>query len=413
MKFDAIVIGGGIVGLSAALCLVEAGIRDVVVLEHRILASGGTGLGTGSVHTQRWFATDSDLILRTRRILARVTEASHGVFQLFPVGRLTVVGEADMATVSSYGQHLRDAGVNAIELTRQTLRQRFPGMNVSDVAGALYTPDDGVLYPPALTWALAGLVRSKGGTIWEGVGAERIAISSSKARGVELANGDVLESDRVIVASGVWTRRILQASDLDIALKHSITHNTVVTVGRKDRWTEVPSLLDGVQGVIAIPRNPGTIMAANKAGEYQSPPDTADRTLDMMTVELREHSEAFAAEKHTQQTQVLAQLRHRYESYDIRGISGHWAGLLDGTPDNHPLVGPHPDVSGLWVGCGLTGYGVQRGPGVGEALAAFALGKDPAVDVSLYRVGRFDANGDFKINLSTDNPFEGFKNMAA
>ena len=287
-------------------------------------------------------------------------------------------------------------------------------MNVSDVAGALYTPDDGVLYPPALAWALAGLVRSKGGAIWEGVGAERIAISSGKARGVELANGDVLESDRVIVASGVWTRRILQASNLDIALKHSITHNTVVTVGRKDRWTEARSLLDGVQGVIAIHETPGRSWPPTRPASTSRPPDAADRTsYDMMTVELRGgRHEAFAAEKHMQQTQVLAQLRHRYEGYDIRGISGHWAGLLDGAPDNHPLVGPHPDVDGLWVGCGLTGYGVQRGPGVGEALAAFALGKDPAVDVSLYRLGRFDASRDFKIDLSADNPFEGFENIA-
>ncbi len=103
MKCDAIVIGGGVVGLSAALCLLEAGLKQVLILERQVLASGGTGLGTGSVHTQRWFATDSDLVLRSKHIISQISERSGGVFQLFSVGRLTVVGEADAQIRNSDG----------------------------------------------------------------------------------------------------------------------------------------------------------------------------------------------------------------------------------------------------------------------------------------------------------------------
>ncbi|MGE3873811.1 MAG: NAD(P)/FAD-dependent oxidoreductase [Parvibaculaceae bacterium] len=413
MKCDAVIIGGGVVGLSTALCLLEAGLKRVQILERQILASGGTGLGTGSVHTQRWFATDSDLILRSKHIISRISERSGGVFQLFSVGRLTVVGKADADAVVTYGKHLRDCGIAVVELAPEELKKRFPGMNISDVGAALLTPEDGVVYPPAMIWALAGAIRRAGGSIWEGCGAKRIVIEGGSVRGVELHNGDVLECGRVIVAAGVWSRRVLQSSGLDLALKHSITHNTVVTVGRTDRWPEVPSLLDGIQGVIAIPRNPGTIMSANTAGEYESPADTAERVLNATTVELREASAAFREETRIQQDQVVRQLRHRYADYDIRGVAGHWAGLLDGTPDNHPYIGPYPNIGGLWVGCGLTGYGVQRGPGVGETLAAMALDKEPQVEVGHYGLGRFDAKRDFKIDLSSDNPFEGFKSAAA
>lgn len=409
MKCDAIVIGGGVVGLSTALCLLEAGLKRVLILERQVLASGGTGLGTGSVHTQRWFATDSDLVLRSKRIISQISERSGGVFQLFSVGRLTVVGPSDAQTVVDYGDHLRQCGIAAERLWPDELQKRFPGMNVDDVGAALYTPEDGVVYPPAMIWALAGAIRRAGGNIWEGCGAKQLVIEGGAVRGVELQNGDVLECGRVVVAAGVWSRRVLQSSGLDLALKHSITHNTVVTVGRVDRWHETPSLLDGVQGIIAIPRNPGTIMSANTAGEYESPGDTAERVLNATTVELREAGEAFRQETAIQQREVMTQLRHRYRDYDIRGVVGHWAGLLDGTPDNHPYIGPYPEVGGLWVGCGLTGYGVQRGPGVGETLAAMALGEEPQVDVSHYGLGRFDAGQDFKIDLSSDNPFEGFK----
>ena len=413
MTFDAIVVGGGIVGLSTAWQLLEGGLSRVAVLERGLLSSGATGLGTGSVHTQRWHSTDSALIMRSKQLIQELTDRSGKLFRLYPVGRLTLVGKTDAGSVSSYGHHLRECGVAAVELSADALAAKFSGMNLSDVGLGLYTKDDGTVYPSALVWALAGLFRNGGGVTWEGCGVSRVIIRGRAAVGVELANGDVLECGRIVVAAGSWTRQLLQASSLGLALKHAVTHNTVVTVGDQDRWSEVPSLLDGVQGVIAIPRNPGTIMAANSAGEYEAEASTAERVLGGTAVELRSEGDAFTAKAAVQSAQVLSQLRHRYRDYDIRGVVGHWAGLLDGTPDSHPYVGPYPGVEGLWVGCGLTGYGVQRGPGVGETLANFALQQPLAVDVESHRLDRFDPDMRFAINMRGDNPFTGFTQEAA
>ena len=409
MTFDAVVVGGGVVGLSTAWHLLQGGLRRVMVLDRGLLSSGATGLGTGSVHTQRWHSTDSALILRSKRLMQDLQERTGGAFRLFPVGRLTLVASNDAATVSTYGQHLREAGVQAVELSPDGLGQRFPGMELSDVGMGLYTKDDGTVYPSALVWALAGLFRDGGGVVWEGCGVSHVAVRESAAVGVALANGDVIETGRVVLATGSWTRRVLQASGMDLALKHAVTHNTIVTVGEEAKWAEVPSLLDGVQGVIAIPRNPGTIMAANSGGEYEAPAATAERVLAKTSVELREEPGAFAGKAAAQSAHVLGQLRHRYRDYDIRGVAGHWAGLLDGTPDSHPYVGPYPSVSGLWVGCGLTGYGVQRGPGVGETLACMALQRRLLVEVDSYRLDRFDPAQDFAVDMHGDNPFAGFR----
>lgn len=410
MTFDAIVVGGGVVGLSAAWRLVEGGLRRVMLLEANLLASGGTGLGTGSVHTQRWHKTDTSLIGRSKRLMQEITDRSGGVFRLFPVGRLTLVGRHDIETVLAYGTYLRDAGIDAVELLPDRMTQRFPGLNVSDVGIGLYTKDDGTVYPSALVWAMAGLFRNAGGTIWEGCGVSRVVFDGQRTTGVELVNGDVLEATRVILAAGVWTGKILEKSGMGLALKHAVTHNTVVTVGCQELWGQVPSLLDGVQGVIAIPRNPGTIMAANTAGEYGSDVETAEAVLKTAHVEVRKTG-TFQTETAVQQEQVLVQLRHRYRGYDIRPVVGHWAGLLDGTPDSNPYVGPYPGIDGLWVGCGLTGYGVQRGPGVGETLANFAMQRPLEVDVDAYSLGRFAPDLDFKIDMSGDNPFAGFQHQ--
>lgn len=322
MTFDAIVVGGGVVGVSAAWRLIEGGLKRVMLLEANLLASGGTGLGTGSVHTQRWHETDTSLIGRSKRLIREITDRSGGVFRLYPVGRLTLVGKCDVDTVMAYSNYLKDAGIDAVALPPDRLTERFPGLNVSDVGIGLYTKDDGTVYPSALIWAMAGLFRNAGGAIWEGCGVSRIVFDGKRTTGVELANGDVVEAARVVLATGVWTRKILETSGLGLALKHAVTHNTVVTVGRQDLWARVPSLLDGVQGVIAIPRNPGTIMAANTAGEYGSDPETAEAVLKTAHVEVRKNG-AFTDETALQQGQVLAQLRHRYRDYDIRPVVGH------------------------------------------------------------------------------------------
>jgi len=395
--------------MSAAWHLVRRGLRQVLVVERYILASGATGLGTGSVHTQRWHATDSALILRSKHVMRELSERSGGAFRLYPVGRLTLAGERDAPIVQNYGMHLRAAGVDAVALSPPEVAQRFPGVNVADVAIALHTEDDGVVYPPALLWTLAGFFRNDGGTIWEGCEVRRVVVDHGVARGIELANGDTIESDRVVVAGGIWTKRILRASGLDLALKHTVAHTTVVTVGRVDLWPSVPSLLDGTQGLIAIPRNPGTIMASNASGEYQAGEETAQAVLQARSVEVRRADEAFSERKSAQQQHILRQLRHRYRDHDVRGAVGHWAGLLDGTPDSHPYVGPYPHVDALWVGCGLTGYGVQRGVGVGEALAQLALQQPLSVDMDAYRLDRFDPALEFRIDMSGDNPFEGFR----
>ncbi len=409
MNVQAIVVGGGIVGLSAGWHLIQGGLRQVLVLERHILASGGTGLGTGSVHTQRWHPTDSALILRSMHVMRELSERSGGAFRLYPVGRLTLAGERDVAIVQNYGRHLRTVGVDAVTLSPREVARRFPGINVSDVAVALHTEGDGVVYPPLLLWTLAGLFRNDGGTIWEGCEVRRIVADGGVARGIELANGDRIESDRIIVAAGIWTRQLLRASGFDLALKHSVAHTTVVTLGRADLWPGVSSLLDGIQGLIAIPRNPGTIMASNVSGEYEAREETAQAVLEASSVAVRLTDAALAERKSAQQRLILKQLRHRYRDHDVRGAVGHWAGLLDGTPDSHPYVGPYPGVDALWVGCGLTGYGVQRGPGIGEALAQLALERPLSVDVGAYRLDRCDHARNFRIDISGDNPFEGFR----
>jgi glycine oxidase len=67
-----------------------------------------------------------------------------------------------------------------------------------------------------------------------------------------------------------------------------------------------------------------------------------------------------------------------------------WAGLRPMTPDGQPIVGVDPRHPALVYACGHSRNGVLLAPLTGSAAAALALGEAPAVDLTPYRVDRFD-----------------------
>src|SRR5438105_9457681 len=93
----------------------------------------------------------------------------------------------------------------------------------------------------------------------------------------------------------------------------------------------------------------------------------------------------------------LERLAHRYPPAVGSSIADAWAGLYDMTPDAHPIVGRIAD--GVYAACGFSGHGFMQSPAVGRALAEELLGETPSIDLSPYRLGRFDEDASFPEQL--------------
>jgi sarcosine oxidase subunit beta len=93
----------------------------------------------------------------------------------------------------------------------------------------------------------------------------------------------------------------------------------------------------------------------------------------------------------------LARLRHRYPPAAAATIAEGWAGLYDMTPDAHPILGEVAD--GVYAACGFSGHGFMQSPAVGRALAEEILGETPSLDLSPYRLSRFEEGVDFPETL--------------
>lgn len=399
MKWDAVIVGSGVVGLNVAWRLAQLNQGHVLLIDSKFPASGATGLGTGSVHVQRWNETDVSLVMRSKQIMADLSEKTNGAFRFYPVGRLTIVGEQDRATLESHAGVINEMGGELETLDPDELEQRFSKIDFSGIALGTYTPNDGYVYPPALAWTTAGVVRDCGVTIWEGVPVERIDTNEDgSVRGVVLAHEEVIQCEKVVLTAGIWTQKLLRASGLDLPVKQSATQSAVIIARNVSSEDLLPSVLDGNQDMLTIPRNPGTIVAGGRWGEGRPEPININGDISSEFSEIEdEYLES-----------LYPYLYQRFPGYDLGPIIGGWGGLVDTTPDDNPFIGSYDGVEGLWVACGLSGYGIQRGPAVGEVIADSMAGLGPSVDTSDYRVNRYPSGYDFDAERTSgwSNPFE-------
>jgi len=89
----------------------------------------------------------------------------------------------------------------------------------------------------------------------------------------------------------------------------------------------------------------------------------------------------------------LARLHLRFPAAAGAQIETAWAGLYDMTPDAHPIVGFVG--GGVYSACGFSGHGFMQSPAVGRAAAEEILGLTPSLDLSPYRLERFEAGAVF------------------
>jgi sarcosine oxidase subunit beta len=90
-------------------------------------------------------------------------------------------------------------------------------------------------------------------------------------------------------------------------------------------------------------------------------------------------------------------LAHRYPPAAGTPVARAWAGLYDMTPDAHPVIGWVRD--GVYAACGFSGHGFMQSPAVGRAVAEELLDREPSVDLSPFRLERFEGEPTFPETL--------------
>jgi sarcosine oxidase subunit beta len=372
-RAGAVVVGGGIVGVSTAYHLAAAGVADVLLLEREAgLGLGSTGRCAGGFRHQFSSETNVRLSLASTPLI-RAFSATHGLpLDLHLDGYLFVCrDEATWAKYRAAAAMQQRLGARVELLDGRGCAELIPGLAIEGVVGATFGPEDGLADPSGLVTGYATAARRAGARIRTGVSvtAIRAVPDGGRVTGVSTAGGGIIETPLVVLATGAWAAELAATVGVDLPVEPHPRQLVQTTdfPGRPARRTLV---VDTATMFFFHREGNGVLMSVPPAS-------------DPVTFSLQPAERFVADELLPVATRVLPAVAEA-------GLASTWVGLYEMSPDHHPLIGPIRGLDGLLVATGFSGHGFQHAPIVGQLLAEIATtGAAHALDISALRPERF------------------------
>jgi sarcosine oxidase, subunit beta len=369
---DVVVVGGGVVGASAAYHLASAGAGRVVVLERADhLAAGSTGACAGGFRYQFSSAINVLLSQASVPMITGFTQ-EHGLpLDVEQDGYLFLVrGEELWRDFLAANQLHASLGVEAEVLTPEQALELAPGIALDGLVGATYGPRDGIADPSGLTHGYATLARRAGARIELGVAVEGVRTAWGRVRGVDTRDG-AIDAGVVVNAAGPWAGVLAATAGVDLPLE-PIPRHVLVTgpfPGAPERRTLV---IDAQTSFYFHREGAGVLMGMGGT--------TPERASFETTID-----DTFIAEE------LLPTAVRIFPPLEDASVEHAWVGLYEMTPDRHPIIGEAPGVAGFYLANGFSGHGFQHAPVVGKLLAELIVGgAATAVDITGLGLDRFD-----------------------
>jgi glycine/D-amino acid oxidase-like deaminating enzyme len=349
------VVGGGAVGLHAAVDLADAGI-DVTVYERGAPGDPETAGSSPRAAGVCYDAYAGDVDARVAaRAMARFRDAD--ALEECPYAMLAREGDertADALAANVDRMRARDRPVRRLDA--DDLAAAFPGVRTDDVAVAAVTENAGWADPAAYVRDLADEARAAGVDLRTG---EAVGVSTDPP-GV-VVDAATERYDAVAVAAGAHTKRLLADAGVAVPLKPYRVQALVADAAGYD----APMLFDATSEVYCRP-HPEGLLAGDGTVPREADPDGYERAGDP----------GFESE-------ALADVRRRLPDVEPT-LARSWAGLCVATPDGDPLLGAVRP--GTFVAAGWQGHGFMRAPATGELLAEAVRGGDPPAPFDPARV---------------------------
>lgn len=365
-RADVVVVGGGVMGTSAAFHLAEAGV-DVVLVERAELASGSTSRAAGGVRAQFSDPVNIGLGLRSLEAFEAFAQRPGAEIDLAQHGYLFLL--SDQAAVAAHEQNVRVQNALGVPSRIVDVREACalsPLISPDGLVAAAYCPRDGHCTPEAVVQGYATAARAHGAVIRRHCEVLGIDVDGERITGVRTTDGHVA-TGVVVCAAGAWAGQIGDMVGVDLPVR-PLRRQIVVTEAVPDLPPRMPMTIDGATSFYFHDEGPGVLMG------MPDPRDTYgfDTSLDDAWLAGLAETVAFRAPR-------LAEV----------GVAHRWAGLYELTPDHNAIIGEAHGVGRFLYATGFSGHGFLQGPAVGEVMRDLVLGHTPVVDVSALDVARF------------------------
>lgn len=412
---DAVVIGGGIVGVFAAYYLARRGLSVALVEKGRIGAeqsSRNWGWCRQQNRDARELPISIESMARWDRLAGEIGEDVG--FQRCGLLYLS----DDEAEIEGWARW-RDLG-RRFGLTTQVLgaaeaAERGKATKRS-WKGGVFSPSDGIADPARAAPIVARAILAAGGSVHQMCAARGLETQGGRVSGV-ITEAGTIRTGTVVLAAGAWASAFCR--QLGIRLPQASVRASILAVGPVGQ--ELPAALHTAAVSVTRRGDGGYTLAISGRGRVDPTPqklrfarefvpmfarrwrslapgglegwragfETLDRwrpdapspmervrTLDPLPDRLQ------VDETHRRACRLLPALQGA-------PVTAAWAGYIDSTPDGIPAIGEVPGLPGLILAAGFSGHGFGIGPGAGHLVADLVTSARPVIDPAPYRVERF------------------------
>lgn len=376
----AIIIGGGVVGVSTLYHLARKGWSDAMLFERNDLTSGSTWHAAGLLPLFNMSYSVGQIHKYSVNLYKKLEAETGQNAGLSPVGNIRLAMTEDrMDEYRQYAAVAATIGVNVQFLTPAQVQELWPLCVTDGLVGAIVHPEDGYIQPADLTFALAKGARAQGAEIH----------TKTRVLGLDRKNGQwhvtvtdknddrhTIACDHVVCASGNFARQTGRMVGLDIPAI-PVQHQYIVT-------GEIPELMErrarGLPEMGVLRESDGSwYMREERGGLILGPYEQGAPACYIDGPAADAERELFEPDLDRLMPHIESAIR-RVPCFEKGGVKEVYNGAISYTPDGSPIIGPAWDLPNFWINEGHS-FGITAAGGAGWQLAEWMIDGEPTIDM--------------------------------
>ncbi|GGY01247.1 D-amino-acid oxidase [Litchfieldella qijiaojingensis] len=410
---DVVIIGGGIVGATAAYFLAKRG-HSVALIEKGYVGCEQSSRNWGWCRQQNRDARELPLSGTAMRLWGELTTEIGTDLGFRRCGLKYATDDAkQLAEWENWLETARQFDINTRILSPAEATSAIPAVG-RNWLGGVHSVDDGKAEPAIAAPGIAEGARALGASIHQNCAAYGLDVTNGAVTGVITEKG-VIRTQSVLCAAGAWASAFLRRHGIrfpqasvrqtalrtrpmpnigeviytpDCALTRRLDGSYTMAISGKARLEITPQGLRYGKAFLPmfIKRLGAMEFGIGKsfvhgpeglAGWDSDKPSSLER---IRVLDPAPRSEAIA--------EILKRVRKRYPALANVEVAESWGGYVDCTPDAVPVISAVDGMSGFFLGAGCSGHGFGLGPGIGHLAADLVANDTPCVDPKPYRLSR-------------------------
>ena len=375
-KAKVVVVGGGVVGVSALYHLAKKGWSDAVLIERKELTSGSTWHAAGLLPLFNMSYSVGQLHKYAVNFYKTLEEETGQNVGFSVVSNIRLATTQDrMDEYYQYAAVAKTIGVKVNFLTPDQVKEIWPLCNTEGLVGAIQHPEDGYIQPADLTQALAKGARDNGAEIYRNTNVTGINQLENEKWVVETDKGNI-ECEHVISCTGNFARQTGKMVGLDIPVI-PVEHQYIVTEPhpeiqkrKEEGLPEMGVLRDSDSSWYMREERGGLILGPYEKGAPACYLDGPSQNSEF---------ELFQEDLERIESHIESAI-HRVPVFGEVGVKKVYNGAICYTPDGSPIVGPAWGLKNFWINEGHS-FGITAAGGAGWQLAEWIVDGEPTIDM--------------------------------